>query len=61
MLNFRNLKIVDAVHVQKLQYAICKGGKSNDYGDQEMLYHCNTLHGYTTYYWSTWECDKETG
>ena len=44
-------------------HATCKGGKSNACEVQKMskLYHCDNLHGYTSYYSSTKECDKETG
>ena len=44
-------------------HTTCKGGKSNACEVQEMskLYHCDNLHGYTSYYSSTKECDKETG
>ena len=44
-------------------HTACKGGKSNACEVQEIskLYHCDNLHGYTSYYSSTKECDKETG
>ena len=51
----RNLQKPVKCIIQNTSYVfhtLCKGGKSNDCEVQEMckLYHCDDLHGYTSYY-----------